>query len=97
MLFNWDQMDSYKVTVNPPLNTSVIGPTFISLFPDNKQIRYFPDIETILSGNTQSEWEVVPQLTRDINFTFTVRDNNPNGGNILQEDFLVLQMVFLKF
>ena len=89
MMFNWDQMDSYKVTVNPPLNTSVIGPTFISLFPDNKQIRYFPDIETILSGNTQSEWEVVPQLTRDINFTFTVRDNNPNGGNILQEDFLV--------
>ena len=89
MLFNWDQMDSYKVTVNPPLNTSVIGPTFISLYPDEKQIRYFPDIETILSGKTQSEWEVVPQLTRDLNFTFTVRDNNPNGGNILQEDFII--------
>ena len=89
LLFNWDQMDAYKVTVNPPLNTSLIGPTFISLFPDEKQIRYFPDIETILAGKTQTEWEVVPQLTRDLNFTFTVRDNNPNGGNILQEDFKV--------
>jgi len=89
LLFNWDQMDAYKVTVNPPLNTSLIGPTFISLFPNDKQIRYFPDIETILAGKTQTEWEVVPQLTRDLNFTFTVRDNNPSGGNILQEDFKV--------
>ena len=89
LLFNWDQMDAYEITVNPPLNTSLIGPTFISLFPDNKKVRYFPDIETILSGKTANEWEVVPQLSRNLNFTFTVRDNNDKGGSVLQDDFLV--------
>ena len=89
LLFNWDQMNAYEITVNPPLNTSLKGPTFISLFPDNNKIRYFPDIETILSGKTESEWEVVPQLSRNLKFTFTVRDDNKNGGSVLQDDFTV--------
>ena len=89
LLFNWDQMDAYEITVNPPLNTSLKGPTFISLFPDNQKVRYFPDIETILSGKTANEWEVVPQLSRNLNFTFTVRDNNTNGGSVLQDDFFI--------
>ncbi len=88
LLMNWDQLDGEK-TANPPMNTSTIGPAFISLFPDNNLPRYFPNLETILSGEIQNEDEVIPQLSRQMNFTLTVRDDNDEGGNVLQEDFLV--------
>ena len=86
MLFNWDQIDGEK-TVSPPINTSTVGPAFVSIFPSTDQERYLPNLETVLSGSTQNELEVIPRLSRNMNFTFTARDNKTGGGAVMQEDF----------
>lgn len=86
ILFNWDQMDGEK-TVSPPINTSTVGPAFVSKFPSTNQVRYLPNIETVLSGSTQNELEVIPRLSRNMNFTLTARDNKTGGGAVMQEDF----------
>ena len=48
---NWDQIDGEK-TVSPPINTSTVGPAFVSKFPSTNQERYLPNLETVLSGST---------------------------------------------
>ena len=88
MLFNWDQIDGEK-TVSPPINTSLVGPAFVSKFPVTNQERYLPNIETVLAGSTQNELEVIPRLSRNMNFTFTARDNKTGGGAVMQEDFVI--------
>ena len=88
MLFNWDQVDGEK-TVSPPINTSVVGPAFVSKFPISNQERYLPNLETVLAGDTQNELEVIPRLSRNMNFTFTARDNKTGGGAVMQEDFVI--------
>lgn len=88
LLYSWEQMDGEK-TLSPPVNTSQVGPMFRSVFPNNNIVRSFPDIETVANGDIQNTWEVIPQLSRQMNFTFTVRDDNDGGGSIMQEDYLV--------
>ena len=88
MLFNWDQVDGEK-TVSPPINTSLVGPAFVSKFPTDNQERYLPNLETVLAGSTQNELEVVPRLSRNMNFTLTARDNKTGGGAVMQEDFVI--------
>ena len=88
MLFNWDQVDGEK-TVSPPINTSLVGPAFVSKFPTDNQERYLPNLETVLAGSTQNELEVIPRLSRNMNFTFTARDNKTGGGAVMQEDFVI--------
>ena len=54
--------------VNPPINTQTVGPMFVSKFPENEQKRYLPNLQTVLEGSTQNELEVIPQLSREMNF-----------------------------
>lgn len=86
LTYCWEQIDnqinggSFTV-VNPPQPTNTGGPTFRSLSPTSSNTRYFPELPTVLSGLTASEWEVVPSVSRALNFAVTVRDNRtPNGG-----------------
>jgi len=84
LLYSWEQMDGEK-TLSPPVNTSQVGPMFRSIFPNNEIVRSFPDIETVANGDVQNTWEVIPQLSRQMNFTFTVRDDNDGGGRVVIE------------
>ncbi len=88
LLYSWEQMDGEK-TLSPPVNTSQVGPMFRSIFPNNEIVRSFPDIETVANGDVQNTWEVIPQLSRQMNFTFTVRDDNDGGGSVMQEDYII--------
>lgn len=88
ILFNWDQVDR-ELGVNPPINTSTQGPMFISQFPTTNKLRYLPSLETVLEGSTQNELEVIPRLSRSMNFTLTARDNKLGGGAVMQEDFII--------
>ncbi|CAM1341885.1 zinc-dependent metalloprotease [Tenacibaculum amylolyticum] len=56
------------------------GPAFRSIPPSTKNYRFMPNLETILAGSTANEMEVVPSVSRTMNFRLTVRDNDPNGG-----------------
>lgn len=75
----WEQMNPQIATM-PPRNTSTTGPLFRSILPSDKPVRYFPQLTTVLSGQTENTWEVVPAVARVMNFRYTVRDNVAGGG-----------------
>lgn len=79
LTYTWEQMDSRNST-QPPVNTNVYGPLFRSLAPSTNPERIFPNLETILDGQTQNSYEVLPAVGRTLNFSVTVRDNHLNGG-----------------
>jgi len=78
LLFVWEQVDS-EITEAPPASTAVGGPVFRSISPSPNTNRYFPDLQTVLQGNIANEWEVIPSVSRTLNFAFTARDGFQNS------------------
>lgn len=84
LTYSWEQQDP-ESAVMPPKSTSETGPLFRSLPPSSETIRYFPghylrneqDLE-----NVDTQWEVLPDVPRELNFLLTVRDNKSTGGKI---------------
>lgn len=74
LTYSWEQTDS-KVATMPPKANSTGGPLFRSVFPTNNPTRYFPDLQ-----KRYGQWEVLPSVTRTLNFKCTVRDNHPLNG-----------------
>ena len=79
LTYTWEQFNT-QIAQMPPRNTSTTGPNFRTLEPSDSPSRYMPNIQTVLAGNTQNQWEVVPAVARIMNFRFTVRDNVAGGG-----------------
>ena len=78
LTYCWEQMDNEVATMPPsPINNQ--GPTFRSISPVTSPIRYFPRISAILN-NTSPTWEVLPIVSRNMDFRCTVRDNAPLNG-----------------
>ncbi len=88
LTYTWDQMDK-EIAPMPPQATSTGGPLFRFKPPSTSPIRYMPDLGTVKAGNSSSEWEVTPSVSRTINFRFTVRDNHPGGGNTDSKDAVI--------
>ncbi len=84
----WEQMNPQVATM-PPSNTSTVGPAFRSLDPMASSDRYMPALATVLAGNTQSTWEVVPSVGRTMNFRYTVRDNVAGGASSASDNVLL--------
>lgn len=82
LTYAWEQTDTTPA-VMPPESTSVDGPLFRSLDPSSSENRYLPAL------GTTSDWEVIPSVERDMNFTLTVRDNDLAGGRYATEDIIV--------
>lgn len=76
--FLWDQMDNQIATM-PPSSTSTGGPLFRSIKFTPSPIRYFPSIDHIIN-NTTNIWEVLPSVSRTLNFTGTAKDYHNIGG-----------------
>ena len=89
LTYCWEQMDPEAGSM-PPNSSSTKGPLFRSLNPKTQSNRYFPEINTVLAGNTSSQWEVLPSVARTMNFTITVRDNDDRGGQVSFEDTQVI-------
>lgn len=88
LTYNWEQIDT-EIAVMPPVATNTGGPLFRSLSSKTTPDRYFPELSTILSGATSTQWEVLPSVARDMNFSFTVRDNNSGGGASARDDIKI--------
>ncbi len=84
----WEQMDSQSAP-QPPQNTSTVGPAFRSIDPLPTPERYMPALATVLAGNTQTTWEVIPQVGRSMRFRYTVRDNAAIGGSSARDEMFV--------
>lgn len=76
ILYCWEQMDN-QASTQPPLPTNTGGPNFRSNSPDLSPTRYFPNLND-LSNGVSPTWEVIPSVSRTMNFRVTVRDQGLN-------------------
>jgi subtilisin-like proprotein convertase family protein len=79
LTYCWEQFD-HEESIQPPLTASITGPNFRSRPPVAESIRYFPKFSDVLISNLKPTWEVVPTVSRSMDFVVTVRDNNNNVG-----------------
>lgn len=93
--YNWEQEDPEAGAVMPPISGNIGGPMFRSWSATTESERYFPRLAKIVSNEIvfvtnpykaqtsqlpNNNWEVIPSVPRNLNFTLVVRDNNPLGG-----------------
>ncbi len=69
----WEQWDNEIGAVMPPASTNLQGPMFRSFEPSTSPQRYFPRLQDLVS-NMSPTWEVLPSVTRPMEFRVTVRD-----------------------
>jgi len=80
ILYTWEQRDA-GLNNCPPGEPTGNCPTFRSFPPTTDNKRVFPRIEDIIF-NQSSDYEVLPDYSRSMRFSCTVRDWNPAGGVI---------------
>ncbi len=92
LTYAWEQIDNGVVTTASfgPQNAS--GANFRSLPPTTESNRYFPKLSRVIAGqliqtnpSTNSAWETVSTIERDLNFALTVRDNAAGGGQVASD------------
>ena len=88
LTYTWEQLDT-EITVHPLVSTSTVGPAFRSVKPFASSQRFFPDIATVLTGNLQNTWEVLPSVSRTMRFGVTVRDNVLGGGQTASKENVI--------
>lgn len=91
LTYCWEQTNRHASnTSNPSATETDAIPNFRSFTPTVSPNRYFPALARILTNNLTSTWEVIPNVTRTLNFALTVRDNNtPNGGQTERKNMTV--------
>jgi reprolysin-like metallo-peptidase family M12B/type IX secretion system substrate protein len=92
LTYCWEQYDVVKnngTSKKFPDSTATTGPTFRSLTPVTSDKRNFPALNSILNGTNFNKWEVLPAVSRALNFRVTVRDNSGGGGSTNTDDMVV--------
>ncbi|MFA7687770.1 MAG: reprolysin-like metallopeptidase [Moheibacter sp.] len=93
LTYNWEQTDPQSGQM-PPRPTNTGGPMFRSLWATESPDRYFPKLSTIVAGYQPNmnnpgnplSWEKLPAVSRNLNFSLLVRDNNPVGGQSARDN-----------
>ncbi len=85
--YSWEQYDGASDAVSgPPDCNSTNAPLFRFRPPNATGIRSFPQYTDVLSGNNNTmDWEKLPCVARDLNFSLAVRDNNPTFGRVTND------------
>jgi len=80
LTYNWEEFD----LSNPggPPGRSTVSPFFRSWNATTSPTRTFPRLSDLLA-NTLAKGEVLPDVTRALNFRLTVRDNRVAGGGVV--------------
>lgn len=79
LTYMWEQYDK-ELSEQPPSPISTDGPNFKPQEITDVPVRYLPQLSDVLANNLTPTWEVISAVGREFNFAFTVRDNNPVGG-----------------
>ncbi len=85
MMYSWEQINHEPAPQIPTANVKV-GPVFAWMPPSSKPYRYFPKLETLLDGKLKNQEEALSGVTRNLDFTFLVRDASPKGGVTVQKN-----------
>ncbi len=78
LTYNWEQINN-DITSQPPLSTATGGPNFRSNPSLSSPTRYFPNLTDLANGGPFT-WEVIPTVSRTMDFRVVVRDNAVGGG-----------------
>jgi len=78
LTYLWEQMNN-QASTQPPVATATGGPNFRSFDPSLSPTRYFPNL-TALSANGPFTWEVLPSVSRTMNFRVSVHDNHATAS-----------------
>lgn len=90
LTYCWEQTNPGANTSNPSASSTTSNPNFRSFTPTASPNRYFPVLSSILTNSLITQWEVIPNVARTMNFALTVRDNNtPNGGQTDRKNMTV--------
>lgn len=88
LTYCWEQSDTGETV--PLGSQSASAPLFRSFKPSaTGDVRFFPRAANILSGSFTDKTEVLPNNSRDLNFRFTVRDNNAAAGGVIWGDYKI--------
>jgi chitodextrinase len=98
LTYNWEQFDNAASTATGTSSaasaTRTSGPTFRSYNSSTSPVRYFPRIQSVLTGatttaGTEITVEALPSVARTMNFRLTVRDNRAGGSANNSDDMKV--------
>ena len=81
MTYTWEQYDNARSAITSSnLGNTNHGGSFRSKMPSTSPTRYFPDLNTVLSGSVRdlAGWESASTVARPQSFRLTVRDNHPD-------------------
>ncbi|TDX83067.1 reprolysin-like metallopeptidase [Epilithonimonas xixisoli] len=84
----WEQIDTAS-NVQPPITTGTVGPIFRSYFPSVSNERYFPRLPSIIANTLTPKWEVIPSVSRVLNFSLIVNDNKATGNQTARDLMVV--------
>lgn len=88
LYYNWEQMDAGYTFNTTPAATNPNGPNFRSFPFTTSSTRVFPNLAAVVSGSTTT-YEVLPSVSRSMNFMVLVRDAASGGGCTAQESVAV--------
>ncbi len=93
LTYVWEQFDNGS-TAAVPSATKTTGPNFRSYSPTTSPVRYFPRIQSVLTGATTTAGseltvEALSSVARTLNFRLTVRDNRASGPANNSDDTVI--------
>ena len=88
LYYSWEQMDAGYTFTTTPAATNTNGPNFRSFPFTTTSTRVFPNMAAVVSGSTTT-YEVLPSVSRAMNFMVLVRDAASGGGCTAQESVAV--------
>jgi len=86
LTYTWEQYDEDGAgsptlgEIGTAASNNTTGPLFRSFPPTADISRSFPDINTVINGNTSDPFQALPLTSRTLNFKLTARDGN--GGTV---------------
>ncbi|RTY86605.1 reprolysin-like metallopeptidase [Flavobacterium sp. GT3R68] len=98
LTYTWEEMDLGTATTTSPISTATTGPIFRSYLPTTSPTRYFPTMNSILTGLTSTpnspvsatfNVETLPGVARILSLRLTVRDNRAGGSANNTDDMVV--------
>lgn len=92
--YSWEQNDQIIVEdlnelFSSPRRDKTGEPNFRIYKHNSSPTQYFPPLENVLNNQLYSTWNMIPDVARDLNFVFSVRDNKPGGGQVISDYNLI--------
>jgi hypothetical protein len=88
LYYSWEQMDAGYTFTTTPSATSTVGPNFRSFPFTTSSTRVFPNLAAVVSASS-TPYEVLPSVSRAMNFMVLVRDAASGGGCTAQQTVAV--------